>query len=83
MPSADSAKSQNPTVRQLFDLSGKVFFVAGGARHLGRDMSEALAEAGAGGILTSRDAISAEAAAREISAATGQRVIGVALRVRY
>jgi NAD(P)-dependent dehydrogenase (short-subunit alcohol dehydrogenase family) len=71
--------SQNPTVQQLFDLSGKVFLVAGGARHLGRDMSEALAESGADGVLTSRDVASANATAAEIGQATGRRVLGLSL----
>lgn len=71
--------SQNPTVQQLFDLSGKTFLVAGGAHNLGRDMSEALSQSGADGVLTSRDVNSAEATAREISEATGRRVLGVSL----
>ncbi|MEO6907158.1 MAG: SDR family NAD(P)-dependent oxidoreductase, partial [Abditibacteriaceae bacterium] len=71
--------SQNPTIQQLFDLSGKVFLVAGGARNLGRDMATAFAEAGADGIITSRDAASAQATADEISKATGQKILSVAL----
>lgn len=38
--------SQNPTIQQLFDLSGKVFLVVGGARNLGHDMATAFDEAG-------------------------------------
>ncbi len=71
--------STNPTLPQLFDLTGKVFLVAGGARNLGRDMALALAQAGADGILTSRDTASAEATAQEISASTGRRIIGLSL----
>ena len=36
-----------PTLRELFDLSGKVAIVTGGAGYLGTAMSEALADAGA------------------------------------
>jgi NAD(P)-dependent dehydrogenase (short-subunit alcohol dehydrogenase family) len=69
----------NPTVQQLFDLTGKVFLIAGGARDLGRDMATALAEAGANGIITSRNETSAKATAQEISEATGQKILGLAL----
>ena len=34
------------TVQELFDLTGKVALVTGGARNLGFDMALALAEAG-------------------------------------
>lgn len=68
-----------PTVPELFDLSGKVFLVAGGARDLGRDMSVALCEAGACGVLTSRTEENARRAADEIGEQTGARVLGFAL----
>src|SRR5690348_4708681 len=42
------------TVQQLFDLTGKIALVTGGARNLGYDMALALAEAGAGVAVTSR-----------------------------
>jgi NAD(P)-dependent dehydrogenase (short-subunit alcohol dehydrogenase family) len=71
--------TSNPTIQQLFDLSGKVFLVAGGARNLGRDMAEALSEAGADGVLTSRDEAAAQATAHEIGVATGRRVFGLSL----
>ena len=44
----------NPTIQQLFDLSGKVALVTGGARNLGRDMACALAEVGADVAITGR-----------------------------
>ncbi len=37
----------SPTIQQLFDLTGQVALVIGGARNLGYDMALALAEAGA------------------------------------
>lgn len=64
---------------QLFSLNSKGFLVAGGARNLGRDMALALAEAGADGVLTSRDEAEAQRTASEISDATGRRVLGLSL----
>ena len=43
-------------VRQLFDLSGKTALVTGGSRGLGLQIAEALGEAGARVMLTSRKA---------------------------
>jgi NAD(P)-dependent dehydrogenase (short-subunit alcohol dehydrogenase family) len=43
-----------PTIRQLFDLTGRVAIVTGGSRGLGREMAEGLAEAGARLVLCSR-----------------------------
>ena len=68
-----------PTIQQLFDLTGKVFLVAGGAHNLGRDMAMALAEAGANGVITSRNENNAMATAKEISEATGQKILGLSL----
>ncbi len=66
-------------IQKLFDLTSKVFFVAGGSRHLGRDMAEALAEANADGIITSRDAHAAHQTADALRAATGKRIYGIAM----
>ena len=71
----------SPNIRQLFDLTGRVFLVTGGARNLGRDMATALCEAGADGVITSRSEASAATAAGELAAATGRRVLGLALDV--
>ena len=66
-------------VSQLFDLKGRVGLVIGGARHLGYDMAEALAEAGASMILTSRDAEAARLAAEKLSSSTGVETTSLAL----
>lgn len=70
-----------PTVQELFDLSGKVAFVTGGARNLGYDMALALAEAGSDLAITSRTLESAQSSAGKIAEDTGRRVIGLELNV--
>jgi gluconate 5-dehydrogenase len=44
-----------PTIQQLFDLTGKVALVTGGTGHLGSAISRALAEAGASIVVSSRE----------------------------
>jgi len=67
---------KEPTIQELFDLSGKVALVTGGARNLGYDMALALAEAGAWVAITSRTPDNAVAAAGRIALATGARAQG-------
>jgi NAD(P)-dependent dehydrogenase (short-subunit alcohol dehydrogenase family) len=59
------------SVFDLFRLDGKIALVVGGARHLGYDMADALAEAGCGLVITSRTLATAEAAARQLADAHG------------
>ncbi len=72
-----------PTIRELFDLSGKVALVTGGARNLGFDMATALAEAGANVAITSRLLADAQNSARQIAAETGRKVAGFACDIRF
>ena len=53
-------------VQKLFDLSGKTALVTGGSRGLGLQIAEALGEAGAKILLTSRKAADLEEAAAEL-----------------
>lgn len=61
-----SKKSSEPTIQQLFDLSGKVALITGGTGHLGSAFSRSLAEAGASVIVASRDAKKAGAFAKTL-----------------
>ena len=68
-------------VMEMFRLDGKVGFVTGGARTLGFDMAEALAEAGADVVITSRTLANAEKSAEELAQATGRDILPVELDV--
>jgi NAD(P)-dependent dehydrogenase (short-subunit alcohol dehydrogenase family) len=65
----------------LFDLTGRVALVTGGSRGLGRAMALAFAQLGADVLIASRKQDACDAAAAEIAAATGRRVIGRACHV--
>src|SRR5579884_3533209 len=54
------------TVKQLFDLSGRVAIITGGSIGLGRQMAEALAEMGANLVLCARKKERCEEAANEL-----------------
>jgi gluconate 5-dehydrogenase len=56
------------TVQQLFDLSGQTALVTGGSRGLGLQMAQALGEAGAKVMLTSRKAADLEEAVATLQA---------------
>src|SRR6059036_3751085 len=55
-------------IQQLFDLEGKTALVTGGSRGLGLQIAEALGEAGAKILLTSRKAADLEEAAADLQA---------------
>jgi NAD(P)-dependent dehydrogenase (short-subunit alcohol dehydrogenase family) len=60
------------TIWDRYRMDGKVALITGGSRGLGKEMGKALAEAGASVVLCSRGREDVEAAARELSEATGQ-----------
>ncbi len=68
-------------VQELFDLSGKVAIVTGGATGLGRQMADALAECGAGVVVCARNAERCEQAASELET-LGVRALGLGCDVR-
>jgi len=74
-----SSPSTEPTIEQLFDLSGKVALFTGGTGWLGSSMSRALAEAGASVVISSRNLSRAQGAAERLPSPCGARHYGVEL----
>src|SRR5215470_11389570 len=76
--------SQQPatkTIKQLFDLTGRVAIITGGSIGLGRQMAEALAEAGANLVLCARKKERCEEAAHEMQK-IGIRALALACNVK-
>jgi len=67
--------------RDLFDLTGKTAIVTGGGSGIGRDMAQALAEAGANVVLCARKVERCEQAAAELSE-FGVKALGLRCDVR-
>ena len=67
---------------QPFNLTGKLAVIIGGARDLGYDMAEALAEAGSDLAITSRSIEGAEAAAEKLRSGFGVEVRPEELDIR-
>ena len=68
-------------VQELFDLTGKVAIVTGGATGLGRQMADALAEAGADVVVCARKVERCEQTAAELEA-LGVRALGLGCDLR-
>ena len=64
---------------QMFDLSGKVALVVGGARNLGFDMASVFAAAGSSVIITSRSLPRAQEGAKKLNDKYGVDALGLAL----
>lgn len=69
------------TTRDLFDLTGKTAIVTGGGSGIGRQMAQALAEAGASLVLCARKVERCEQAAEEL-AQLGVKTLALACDVR-
>jgi len=69
------------TVRELFDLSGRVALVTGGGRGLGEQIARGLAQAGAAVAVGSRKREACEEVARELAQAYGVRTLALKLDV--
>ena len=65
------------TVRDLFDLSGRVAIVTGGGKGIGLQMAEGLAELGADLVLCARKPERCEEAAERLSSEHGVRALGM------
>ncbi|MHB8903473.1 MAG: SDR family oxidoreductase [Thermoguttaceae bacterium] len=74
---SDAAKE--PTVAELFDLSGKRALVTGASGYLGGAIARALAEAGATVVASSRELPKAQAAADSLPTPGGARHLAVEL----
>jgi len=61
--------------KKLFDLSGRVALVTGGSKGIGKEIASAYAAAGAEVMISSRHEDELQAAATEIVAQTGARVV--------
>ena len=70
-----------PKVQELFDLRGRVAIVTGGARNLGWQMAQALAEVGASVVVTARRSDVASTAARDLADANGVATLGLPLQI--
>ena len=78
-PPDNPADPAEPTVGQLFDLTGKRALITGASGHLGGALTRALAEAGALVVATSRELERARALAAALPSPGGARNIGATL----
>ncbi len=69
------------TVWDRFDMHQRVVLITGGGQGLGKAMAQALAQAGAALVVTSREEAKAQAAAQELQAIGGQRCLGLSCDV--
>ena len=68
-----------PTIQQLFDLTGRVALLSGASGYLGSAFAAALAEAGATVVVSSRDKERAERAAAALPSPGGAKHCGVVI----
>src|SRR4051794_33202134 len=68
-----------PTIQQLFDLSGRVALITGASGHLGASMARALAEASARVVVASRDAETGKKTAASLKGIEQNRHLSVVM----
>lgn len=68
-----------PTIQQLFDLTGRVALLSGASGYLGSAFANALAEAGATVVVSSRDQAKADEAAKRLPSPGGAKHAGVVI----
>jgi gluconate 5-dehydrogenase len=68
-----------PSIQQLFDLTGRVVLITGASGYLGSSMADALAEAGARVVVASRDAATGKNAAAALGGAETGRHLSVVI----
>jgi gluconate 5-dehydrogenase len=78
---SSAAAHEYRRVQQLFDMTGRVAIVTGGARNLGLQMAQALAEVGADIVVTARHQSAAADAAAELARSRGVRALGLQLEI--
>lgn len=71
--------TNEPTIQELFDLTGRVALITGGSGYLGRSLSHALAETGATVVVASRDRNRGQSVADELPSPGGARHFAVTL----
>jgi len=76
-----TAQSASKSVKQLFDLTGRVAIITGGSIGLGRQMAEALEEMGANLVLCARKKERCEEAAHDLEK-FGVRALAMACDVK-
>jgi NAD(P)-dependent dehydrogenase (short-subunit alcohol dehydrogenase family) len=72
-----------PSIKERFDLSGKVALVTGGSRGLGREMVLAFAEQGADVVIASRKLDNCVALAEEVSGRFGGKALPIGCHVGH
>lgn len=76
---SNKKKTSEPTVQELFNLTGRVALITGASGHLGSSMARALTEAGCQVVVASRTISTAKETAQALVCQEGGQPIGVAI----
>jgi NAD(P)-dependent dehydrogenase (short-subunit alcohol dehydrogenase family) len=83
MNTEEPVSKEQPTIQELFNITGRLALITGGARNLGFDMAMGLAEAGADVAITSRNLETARVSADCIANKTGRKSAAFLCDVRF